>query len=82
MLAEEHVRKAHDLSVELGDNRAGPRVRDDEPLASQRQQVPGDVIVEEGVGEGTTVVPLPAVSVQRGNGRRIVRASRPEPQPG
>ena len=63
VLAEERVREAHDRAVVLGENRVCPRVRDDETLGPQRQQVPGDVIVKEGVGVGTTVVPLPVVRV-------------------
>jgi hypothetical protein len=39
-------------------------------------------MVEEGVGEGATVVPLPAAGVQSGDGLGVARASRPEPQPG
>jgi hypothetical protein len=40
------------------------------------------VMVEEGVGEGATVVPLPAAGVQCGDGLGVVRAGRPESQPG
>jgi len=39
-------------------------------------------MVEEGVGEGPSVVPLPAAGVQYGDGMRVARASRPEPRPG
>jgi len=82
VLAEEGVRKTHDRAVDLGENRACPRVRDGKALGPQRQQVPGDVVVEEGIGEGPSVVPLPAAGVQCGDGMRVVRACRPGPQPG
>ncbi len=39
-------------------------------------------MVEEGVGEGATVMPLPAAGVQCGDGLGVTQAGRPEPQPG
>jgi hypothetical protein len=82
VLAEERVGKAHDRAFALGEDRACPRVRGGQALGPQRQQVPGGVMVEEDVGEGATVVPLPAAGVQFGDGLRVARAGRPEPQLG
>jgi hypothetical protein len=81
-MAEDRVGKAHDCAVALGENRPGPRVRGGQARGPQRQQVPGGVAVEEGVGEGAAVVPLPAVGVQRGDFLRVARARRPESQLG
>ncbi len=80
VLAEECVRNAHDRPAAPGENCARLRVRGRETLGPQRPQEPGDVIVQEGVGEGTPVVPLPAVRMQPGDGIRVVRPGRPEPQ--
>ena len=78
-----HLREIiEDDPVALGENRACPRVRGGQARGPQRQQVPGGVMVEEGVGEGATVVPLPAACVQCGDGLGVARAGRPESQLG
>ena len=43
ILAEAGVGKTYDRAVALGDNSAGPWVRDGQAFGPQRQQVPGDV---------------------------------------
>ena len=65
ILVKDGMGESDQTALVLGQDRAGTRIAEPEPVGPHRQPVVEDVAVKEGIGICATVVTAPAVGMQR-----------------